>query len=753
MKHITSVVLAIGIITLVTSNSLEGGPTAAPTVKNVVLVHGAFADGSSYAKVIPLLEAKGLHVTAVQNPLSSLADDVAATKRAIANQDGPVILVGHSWAGMVISEAGNDPKVAGLVYVAALVPDEGQSASDVVKPYPPGPGLGEAKPDAAGFLSLTRKGIDEDFVPDVPAAEQAIVYATQGRWNSACLGDKVSVPAWKTKPSWFIAVNDRMLSPEYEQAIAKHIHATTTTLPTGHVPMLSKPKDVAAVIIEAANKLVAALDVGRANAQSVFPANFRTQEIQTDGATIHARVGGQGPAVVLLHGFGDTGDMWALMAADLAHDHRVVVPDLRGMGLSSHPAGGYDKKTQAADIRSVLTQLGIDRAAVVGHDIGATVAYAYAARYPAKTDRLVVMDAPVPGIPPWDEIVRSPALWHFSFGGPDAERLVAGRERIYLDRFWNEFAGDPSKIDEATRARYTAFYAQPGAMHSAFAQFLSIPKDAEDNKVSMTTKLTMPVLAIGAAKMFGANEAIVMRNAADNVTETVIENSGHWLMEEQPTATIAAVRNFLAGLDVGRASPSSVPPLSGVLGQVKSVTPNSIEIGTKSGVVSLEITQPVTTYRQVPSDLSQVTSDSYIGVASEEGPNGTEIAKQIIVFPAELRGAAEGSVLLDAPAGAASHNSRMTNGSVSRQPVVQPRSRMTNGVLQQGSRTTLVVRYQDGTRTVSVPGDVSVTKVEAGTVTIEPGGIAYAVTVKKPNGELATSSILLVSAPAPQARN
>ena len=254
MKLITSLALTIGIITLVASTGVEGGPIAAPTVKNVVLVHGAFADGSSYAKVIPLLEAKGLHVTAVQNPLSSLADDVAATKRAIANQDGPVILVGHSWAGMVISEAGNDPKVAGLVYVAALVPDEGQSANDVVKPYPPGPGLGEAKPDAAGFLSLSRKGIDEDFVPDLPAAERAIVYATQGRWNSACLSDKVSAPAWTAKPSWYIAVNDRMLSPEYEQAIAKHIHATTTTLPAGHVPMLSKPKEIAAVIIDAANK-------------------------------------------------------------------------------------------------------------------------------------------------------------------------------------------------------------------------------------------------------------------------------------------------------------------------------------------------------------------------------------------------------------------------------------------------------------------------------------------------------------------
>ena len=267
MNHLTSLVRATirthvvlgltftaAVIPILAITGSAGEAAAAPTVRNVVLVHGAFADGSSWSKVIPLLEAKGLHVTAVQNPLSSLADDVAATKRAIANQDGPVILVGHSWAGMVISEAGNDPKVAELVYVAALVPDEGQSANDVVKPYPPSPGLGEAKPDAAGFLSLTRKGIDEDFVPDVPAAERAILYATQGTWNSACLGDKVSVPAWTTKPSWYIAVNDRMLSPEYEQAIAKHIHATTTTLATGHVPMLSKPKNVAAVIIDAANK-------------------------------------------------------------------------------------------------------------------------------------------------------------------------------------------------------------------------------------------------------------------------------------------------------------------------------------------------------------------------------------------------------------------------------------------------------------------------------------------------------------------
>jgi len=276
-----------------------------------------------------------------------------------------------------------------------------------------------------------------------------------------------------------------------------------------------------------------------------FPASFRTQNIETEGAMIHVRLGGHGPAVVLLHGFGDTGDMWAALAADLERDHAVVVPDLRGMGLSSHPAGGYDKRTQAADIRSVLTRLGLDRAAIVGHDIGTMVAYAYAVRYPDKTEKLVVMDAPVPGIPPWEEVVRSPLLWHFDLGGADMERLVAGRERIYLDRFWNDFAGDPSKIDEATRAHYAALYARPGAMRSAFAQFRSIRQDAEDNKASMATKLTMPVLAVGGEKSFGATEAAVMRNAAVKVTELVIANSGHWLMEEQPEATVAAIRAFL----------------------------------------------------------------------------------------------------------------------------------------------------------------------------------------------------------------
>jgi pimeloyl-ACP methyl ester carboxylesterase len=277
-----------------------------------------------------------------------------------------------------------------------------------------------------------------------------------------------------------------------------------------------------------------------------MPASFKSQMITSpDGTEIFVRSGGAGPAVVLLHGFGDTGDMWGPLAAELAKDRTVIVPDLRGMGKSSHPPKGYDKKTQAEDIRAVVRALGFDHTAVVAHDIGNMVAYAYAAKYPDKVDRLVVMDAPVPGIGPWEEILRSPLLWHFSFGGPDAERLVQGRERIYLDRFWNEFAAHPDRIDEATRAHYAELYAQPGAMHSAFLQFLAFTQDAEDNKISAQTKLTMPILAVGGAKSFGGTMAVVMRSAATDVREAIVPDSGHWLMDENPGFTVELVSGFL----------------------------------------------------------------------------------------------------------------------------------------------------------------------------------------------------------------
>ena len=180
-------------------------------------------------------------------------------------------------------------------------------------------------------------------------------------------------------------------------------------------------------------------------AQPSLPSAFKGQTVASPaGADIFVRSGGSGPVVVLLHGYAETSDSWGPLAAELVKNYTVVEPDLRGIGRSSRPAGGYDKKTQAADIRAVVTALGYDRASVVSHDIGIMVAYAYAARYPDKVERLIVMDAPIPGIAPWDDIVRNPALWHFSFHGPDTERLVQGRERIYLDRIWNAFSGDPA---------------------------------------------------------------------------------------------------------------------------------------------------------------------------------------------------------------------------------------------------------------------------------------------------------------------
>ena len=277
-----------------------------------------------------------------------------------------------------------------------------------------------------------------------------------------------------------------------------------------------------------------------------FPVGFHVEDIETNGTTIHVRVGGQGPAVLLLHGYGETGDMWAPLAADLARDHQVIVPDLRGMGLSTKPADGYDKKTQGRDISGVLDALMVGRTDLVTHDIGNMVGYAFAAENPTRVTKFILMDAPLPGIGPWEEVLKSPLLWHFRFGGPDMERLVAGRERIYLDRFWNEFSATPAKFSEASRVHYAALYAQPGAMHAGFSQFAAFDQDAIDNKAFLANgKLAMPVLAIGGDRSFGPMMATVMRFAATGVAQAVIPDAGHWLMEEQPAATVKVVRDFL----------------------------------------------------------------------------------------------------------------------------------------------------------------------------------------------------------------
>jgi pimeloyl-ACP methyl ester carboxylesterase len=277
-----------------------------------------------------------------------------------------------------------------------------------------------------------------------------------------------------------------------------------------------------------------------------FPNTFKTEVIPANGTRIYVRVGGHGPAVVLLHGYGETGDMWEPLAAALVGDHTVIVPDLRGMGLSEHPAGGYDKKTQGRDVAAVLDTLKVGKVAVVAHDIGNMVAYAFAAEEPDRVTKLVLMDAPLPGVGPWDEILKSPLLWHFRFGGPDMERLVKGRERIYLDRFWNEFSADPKNFDEASRQHYAKLYALPGAMHSGFEQFHAFDQDVIDNKAFLAKgPLPMPVLAIGGEKSFGPTMAVVARAAATNVRGAVIPGSGHWLMEEQPQATVPVIVEFL----------------------------------------------------------------------------------------------------------------------------------------------------------------------------------------------------------------
>jgi pimeloyl-ACP methyl ester carboxylesterase len=279
---------------------------------------------------------------------------------------------------------------------------------------------------------------------------------------------------------------------------------------------------------------------------SQFPSDFRMEDVATNGTVLHVRVGGDGPAVLLLHGFGETGDMWAPLATDLARDHTVVAPDLRGMGLSARPAAGYDKKTQGRDMAGLLDALKIAHVDVVTHDIGNMVGYAFAAQYPDRVTRFVAMEAPLPGIGPWDQLTRRHAVWHWSFWGPDEERLVTGRERIYLDRFWNEFSANPKSYGETWREHYAALYAQPGAMHAAFEQFKAFDQDAIDDQALLAKgKLAIPVLAIGVEKSYGPMIATIMRDVATNVSAQIIPNASHWLMEEQPGPTVAAVRAFL----------------------------------------------------------------------------------------------------------------------------------------------------------------------------------------------------------------
>src|SRR6266404_8172889 len=273
-----------------------------------------------------------------------------------------------------------------------------------------------------------------------------------------------------------------------------------------------------------------------------FGPGFKTQSVAVDGGSVSVTVGGNGPPVVLLHGYAETSRMWKPLAGVLAPHFTVIAPDLPGIGDSSIPKTGIDMKTSAERIHAALRSLGYSKIRVVGHDIGLMVAYAYAAMYPQEVEKLALMDAFLPGVGGWEAVYNSPGTWHFRFYGPTPEALVKGRERIYFEHFWNDFAADKThSIPEADRRAYAQAYARPGRMAAGFAYFESFPKTAADFAELAKTRLTIPVLSIGGAKANGAALGAQAKLVASDVTVIVLENAGHWILEERPEETISAL--------------------------------------------------------------------------------------------------------------------------------------------------------------------------------------------------------------------
>jgi pimeloyl-ACP methyl ester carboxylesterase len=296
--------------------------------------------------------------------------------------------------------------------------------------------------------------------------------------------------------------------------------------------------------IIAALVLVPSLLLAQPSATTV--PGFSERFADVNGVRLHYSIGGKGSPVVLLHGYAQTSLMWRPIMPLLAERHTVIVPDLRGAGGSAKPEGGYDKKNMAVDIHELTRSLGFDRVRIVGHDIGLMVAYAYAAQFPESTQRLVLMDAFLPGIGDWKNVWLMRDLWHFHFYGPTPLALVAGRERTYFEHFWNDFAADPKhSVSEADRQLYAAAYAQPGGMRAGFEYFRNFERDARDFAQLGQTPLTMPVLVLTGEKASGPFLIDQARLVAKDVTGVVVEGSGHWLMDEAPAKVIPALTSFI----------------------------------------------------------------------------------------------------------------------------------------------------------------------------------------------------------------
>jgi pimeloyl-ACP methyl ester carboxylesterase len=283
-----------------------------------------------------------------------------------------------------------------------------------------------------------------------------------------------------------------------------------------------------------------------AAADAALPAGFADRFADVNGTRLHYLIGGQGSPVVLLHGYAETGHMWLPLMPLLAARHTVIVPDLRGAGGSAKPESGYDKKTMAVDIHALTASLGFDHVAVVGHDIGLMVAYAYAAQFPQGTERVVLMDAFLPGIGDWKDVWLLRDLWHFHFYGPVPLALVEGRERIYFEHFWNDFAADPQhSVPEADRQIYAAAYAQPGGMRAGFEYFRAFEQDAQDFAALAQKPLAMPMLVLTGEKASGSFLIEQAKLVASDVRGEIVPGAGHWLMEEAPEVVIPAIVDFI----------------------------------------------------------------------------------------------------------------------------------------------------------------------------------------------------------------